>query len=95
MTFRVHLRKVNKQKETRLKFVLEKLENLSIQKNIQSNDNDGKFAPFTIMKETEEGEDLDILKGTFPTAITDTEMGILGKHRPKKKKKKKKKKDHR
>ena len=32
------------------------------------------------------GEDLDTLTGTFSTAITDTAMGILGKHWPKKKK---------
>ena len=46
----------------------------------------GKFAPLTILKDTEEGEDLDTLTITFSTAITDTAMEILGKHRQKKKK---------
>ena len=44
-----------------------------------------KFVPLTIMKDTEEGEDLDTLTGTFPTAITDTAIELLGKHSPKKK----------
>ena len=44
-----------------------------------------KFAPLTILKDTEEGEDLDTLT-SFSTTITDTAMEILGKHRPKKKK---------
>ena len=45
----------------------------------------GKFTSLIIMKETEDGGDLDTLTGTFSTAITDTAMEILGKHRPKKK----------
>ena len=46
----------------------------------------GKFVPLTILKDTKEGEDLDILRRNFSTAITDTAMEILGKHRPKRKK---------
>ena len=85
MTFRVHLRKVNKQKETRLKFNLEKLKDPNIHKTFQAMTG-GKFAPLTILKDTEEGEDLDTLTRNFSTAITDTAMEILRKHRPKKKK---------
>ena len=85
MTFRVHLRKVNKQKETRLKFNLEKLKDPNVHKTFQAMIG-GKFAPLTILKDTEEGEDLDTLTRNFSTAITDTAMEILGKHRPKKKK---------
>ena len=85
MTFRVHLRKVNKQKETRLKFNLEKLKDPNIHKKFQAMIG-GKFAPLTILKDTEEVEDLDTLTRYFFTAITDTAMEILGKHRPKKKK---------
>ena len=85
MTFRVHLRKVNEQKGTRLKFNLEKLKDPNIQKTFQAMIG-GKFAPLTILKDTEEGEDLDTVTKTFSTAITDTAMEILGKHRPKKKK---------
>ena len=47
----------------------------------------GKFVPLTILKDTEEEEDLDTLTRTFSTAITDTAMEILEKRRPKKKKK--------
>ena len=85
MTFRVHLRKVNKQKETRLKFNLEKLKDPNIHKTFQTMIG-GKFAPLIILKDTEEGEDLDTLTRNFSTAITDTAMEILGKHRQKKKK---------
>ena len=85
MTFRVHLRKANKQNETRLKFNLEKLKDPNIHKTFQAMIG-GKFAPLTILKDTEEGEDLDTLTRNFSTAITDTAMEILGKHRPKKKK---------
>ena len=85
MTFRVHLRKVNKQKETILKFNLEKLKDPNIHKTFQAMTG-GKFAPLTILKDTEEGEDLDTLTRNFSTAITDTAMEILGKHRSKKKK---------
>ena len=46
----------------------------------------GKFAPLTILKDTEEGGDLDTLTRTFSRAITDTAMETLGKHRPEKEK---------
>ena len=75
MTFRVHLRKVNKQKGTRLKFNLEKLKDPNIHKTSQAMIG-GKFAPLTILKDTEEGEDLDTLTRIFSTAITDTAMKI-------------------
>ena len=81
---RVHLRKVNKQKGPRLKFNLEKLKDPNIYKTFQAMIG-GKFAPLTTLKDTEEGEDLDTLTRNFSTAITDTAMEILGKHRPKKK----------
>ena len=38
----------------------------------------GKFAPLTILKDTEEGEDLNTLTRNFSTAITDTAIEILG-----------------
>ena len=85
MTFRVHLRKVNKQTGTRLKFNLEKLKDPSIHKTFQAMIG-GKFAPLTILKDTEEEGDLDTLTRNFSTATTDTAMEILGKHRPKKNK---------
>ena len=85
MTFRVNARKVNKQKGTRLKFNLEKLKDPNIHKTFQAMIG-GKFAPLTILKDTEEGEDLDTRTRNFSTAITDTAVEILGKHRTKKKK---------
>ena len=85
MTFRVHLRKVNKQKETRQKFNLEKLKDPNIHKTLQAMTG-GKFAPLTILKDTGEGEGSGHTYGEFSTAISDTAMEILGKHRPKKKK---------
>ena len=65
MTFRVHLRKVNKQKETRLKFNLEKLKDPNIHKTFQAMIG-GKFAPLTILKDTEEGSYWTHLRGIFP-----------------------------
>ena len=50
---------------------MEKLKDPNIQKTIKAVIG-GKFAPLITMKETEEGEDLDTLTGTFSTAITDT-----------------------
>ena len=67
---------------------IEKLKDPTIHKTFQAMIG-GKFAPLAIPKDTEEGEDLDTLTRNFSTAITDTAMEILGKHRPKKKKKKK------
>ena len=67
-----------------MKFNLEKLKDPNIHKTFQALIG-GKFAPLTILKDTEEGEDLDTLTRNFSTAITDTAMEILGKHRPKKK----------
>ena len=46
----------------------------------------GMFAPLPVLKDTEERGDLDTLTIPFSTAITDTAMEILWKHRPKKKK---------
>ena len=45
----------------------------------------GKFAPLAIM--SNEDTDIDSMITTFNTAVTETAIEILGKHRQKKKKK--------
>ena len=58
---------------------MEKLKDPNIQKTFKVMIG-GKFALVIILKDKEEGEDLDTLTRTFSTAITDTAMEILGKH---------------
>ena len=78
MTFRLHLRKVKKQGQTRIKFDLEKLKDPEIVDAFQAMIG-GKFAPLTILDADE--TDMDTLISTFNTAVTETASEILGKQR--------------
>ena len=84
MTFRLQLKKIGKQKHTRLKFDLKKLKDPNVLETFQAMIG-GRFAPLTIM--SNEDTDLDSVITTFNTAVTETASEILGKHRPKKPKK--------
>ena len=82
MTFRLHLRKVTKKGNTRIKFDLEKLKDPTIAVEFQAKIG-GKFAPLTMIDV--DNTDIDTMINTFNTAITETAGEVLGKHRPIKK----------
>ena len=81
MTFRLRLKKISKQKGTRLRFDLEKLKDPVIQESFKAMIG-GKFAPLTLLGVE---ENLDTVINTFNEAVTETASQILGKHRPTKK----------
>ena len=82
MTFRLSLKQISKPKYTRLKFDLEKLRDPKVLETFQAMIG-GRFAPLTIM--SNDDTDIDSMITTFKTAVTETAMEILCKHRPKKK----------
>ena len=84
MIFHLRLKRISKQKHTRLKFDLEKLKDPNVFETIKAMIG-GKFAPLTIMNN--EDTDLDLMITTFNTAVIETASKILGKRRQKKKKK--------
>ena len=82
MTFHLRLKRISKPKHTRLKFDLEKLKNPNVLEAFQAMIG-GKCAPLTIM--SNEDADMESMITTLNTAVTETAMEILCKHRPKKK----------
>ena len=80
MTCRFRLKTVSKPKHTRLKFDLEKLKDPNVLETFQAMIG-GRFAPLTIM--SNEDTDIDSMITTFNTAVTETAIEILGKHRQK------------
>ena len=82
MTFCLRLKKINKQKHTRLKSDLEKLKDPNVLETFKTMIG-GRFAPLTIMSNND--TDIDSKITTFNTAVTETASEILGKHRQKKK----------
>ncbi|WP_353817088.1 endonuclease/exonuclease/phosphatase family protein [Acinetobacter baumannii] len=82
MSFRLHLKRVNTAKCTRLKFDLDKLQDPEVAKIFQATIG-GKFAPLLILGAGE--VDVNTMTNTFNSAVTDAATEILGKHRPKKK----------
>ena len=83
MTFRLRLKKISEPKHTRLKFDLEKLKDPNVLETFQAMIG-GRYAPLTII--SNEDTDIDSKITTFNTAVTETAIEILGKHRQKKKK---------
>jgi hypothetical protein len=82
MTFRLHLKKVQKENHTRIKFDLEKLKDPEVAEAFRAMIG-GKFAPLTILDAN--NTDMDTLITTFNKAITETASEILGRHRSVKK----------
>ena len=78
MNFRLHLKKIVKPKQVRMKFALEKLKDPKIAEAFQAMIG-GKFAPLTILEE--ENTDIETLTNKFNNAMTDTASVILDKHR--------------
>ena len=78
MTFRLHLRKVMKQGQTRIRFDLEKLKDPEVAEAFQAMIG-GKFAPLTMFNPDD--TDIDKFVDTFNKAVTDTANEILGKQR--------------
>ena len=79
MTFHHRLERTSK---PRLKFDLEKRKDPSVLETFQAVVG-GKFADLSIMNN--EDTDMDSMITTFNTAVTETVIEILGKHRQKKK----------
>ena len=77
MTFKLHLKRVKKQGQTRIKFVLEKLKGPPIAEAFQAMIG-GKFATLTTL--CDDDRDIDTIANTLNTAVTDTANEILGKH---------------
>ena len=75
MTFRVHLKKVRKPNQPRLRFDLEKLGDPDVACTFQATIC-GKFTPLISLRD----EDMDIttMITTYNTAVTDAVSGILG-----------------
>ena len=82
MTFHLRLKRISKQKYTRLKFDLEKLKNPNVLETFQAMIG-GKFVPFTIVNNKD--ADMNSMIITFSTTVTETAGEILGKHYQKKK----------
>ena len=80
-TFKLHLKRVKKQCNTRIRFDLEKLKDPEAAEAFQAKIG-GKFAALSI---SDSDIDMDMLTDTFNTAVTDTANQILGKYRPVKK----------
>ena len=80
--FHIRLKRISKQKHTRLKFDFEKQKDPNVLENFQIIIG-GKFAPLTIMNY--EDADVDSIITTFNTGVTETASEILGKHCQKKK----------
>ena len=82
MTFHPGLKRISRQKHTRLKSDLEKLKDPNVLETFQAMIG-GKFAPLTIINN--ENTDMDSMITTFNTAVTETASEILDKHHQKKK----------
>ena len=82
MAFHLRLRRISKPKHTRLKFDLEKLKDPNVLETFQAMIG-GRFASLTIMSNKD--TDTDSIITTFNTAVTETAIEILDKHRPKEK----------
>ena len=78
MTVRLRLKKISNPKHTRLKFDLKKLKDPNVLETFQAMIG-GNFAPITIMNN--EDTDMDSVITTFNTAVTETAIEFLGKHR--------------
>ena len=82
MTFKLHLKRVKKPGNARIKFDLEKLKDPEVAETFHAMIG-GKFAALTILDAY--GTDMEMLINTFNTAVTNTASEILGKHLPIKK----------
>ena len=82
MTFKLHLKRVKKQGQTKIKFDLEKLKDPTIAEAFEAMIG-GKFAALTTL--CDDDRDIDTITNTLNTAVTDTANEILGKYRTVKK----------
>ena len=82
MTFKLHLKRVNKQGQTKIKFDLEKLKDPTIAEAFEAMIG-GNFAALTTL--CDDDRDIDTITNTLNAAVTDTANEILGKYRTVKK----------
>ena len=75
MTFQVHLKKVRKPNQPRLRFDLEKLRDPDVACTFQAT-NCGKFTPLIGLRDKD--MDINIMITTYNTAVTDAASEILG-----------------
>jgi len=77
LNFRVRLKKINKTKNTRLKFNMDRLKDPTIAESFQATIR-GKFAPLLALE-----EDAETMTISFNAVMTETASILLGKHRRK------------
>ena len=77
LSFRVRLKKINKPKNPRLKFNLDRLKDPTIAESFKATIG-GKFAPLLALD-----EDVETMTSVFNTVLTETANEQLGKHRRK------------
>ena len=82
MTFRLCLQKMKNQRNIRIRYSLEKIEDPVIAEILRAMIG-GKFAPLLALENQD--TEIDALINSFNTAVTETASNILGKHRPAKK----------
>ena len=78
MNFRVHLKKVSKSKNTRLRFDLEKLKDPAISEEFHAVVSE-KLAPLLLLD-----EDIETITNNLNTVMTETASKVLGTNRRKK-----------
>ena len=83
MTLKLHLKRAEKQCNTRIRFDLKKLKDPEVAEIFQAKIG-GKFAALSIL-DSDMDMDMDMLTDTFNTAVTDKANEILSKYRPVKK----------
>ena len=81
MTFKLHLKKVNKQGHTRIRFDLEKLKDPEVAETFKAMRGE-KFAPLTFLDADD--SNMDDLVNKFNVAVTETANETIGKYRHKK-----------
>ena len=82
MTFKLHLKRVKQQEQTRVKFYLDKLKDPKVAEEFRAMIG-GKFAALTILDVHD--TDMDMFINKFNKAVTDTAKETLGSYRPIKK----------
>ncbi|KAM3616630.1 uncharacterized protein V6R79_021082 [Siganus canaliculatus] len=82
MSFRLHLKKIRSSKCTRIKFDLDKLQDIEVAEALKTKIGE-RFAPLLSLGAEE--VDVNSMTATLNTVITETANEILGKLHPKKK----------
>ena len=83
MTFRLCLKRIIKQTNTRIKYDIEKLKDSTVAEAFQANIRGKYFAPLILVEN--ENNDIDTMITTMNIVVSETANEILSKHRHTKK----------